>query len=43
MTFLNALAPARNTNLDASRVINENRVTLKDYIFMANTSSKKAA
>lgn len=27
----------------ASRVINDNRITLRDYMFMANTSSRKAA
>jgi hypothetical protein len=43
MTFLNGLASPKNSNMHASRVINDTRITLKDYIFMANTSSKQAA
>lgn len=26
-----------------SRIINDSRITLRDYMFMANTSSRKAA
>lgn len=44
------LAPSGNqvqgdiiSKLAASRVINDNRITLRDYMFMANTSSRKAA
>lgn len=33
----------RNNKMAASRVINDTRITLRDYMFMANASSRKAA
>ena len=43
MTFLNAMVSPKNSHMHASRVINDTRITLKDYLFMANTSSNQAA
>ena len=47
MSFLTAVGShvqeEMRNKLAASRVINDNRITLRDYMFMANTSSRKAA
>lgn len=32
-----------NKTLAASRIINDTRITLKDYLFMAKISARKAA